>query len=135
MAQVLIVEDNEHNLDLMTYLLKTSGHQVVSAMTATEGIRVASTARPDVIVLDIHLPDGNGFDVLETLRADADVPRVAIVAVTANAMVGDRDRILSAGFDGYLAKPIEPATFVRSIDAFLPAELRGHDPVPDWQTS
>jgi two-component system cell cycle response regulator len=124
-ARILAVEDTPHNLELMTYLLEAHGHSVVPATTAAEALELARAERPDLIILDVQLPDANGFDVLATVRADEYLHDVPTVAVTANAMVGDRDHALAAGFDGYLTKPIEPTTFARSIDLFLPGELRG----------
>ncbi|MDT4926592.1 MAG: two-component system, cell cycle response regulator [Pseudonocardiales bacterium] len=124
-ARILAVEDTPHNLELMTYLLEAHGHSVVPATTAAEALELARAERPDLIILDVQLPDANGFDVLATVRADEYLHDVPTVAVTANAMVGDRDHALAAGFDGYLTKPIEPTTFARSIDLFLPVELRG----------
>lgn len=124
-ARILAVEDTPHNLELMTYLLEAHGRVVVPATTAAEALELARAQRPDLIILDVQLPDANGFEVLATLRADQDLHDVPTVAVTANAMVGDRDQALAAGFNGYLTKPIEPTTFARSIDLFLPGELRG----------
>ena len=130
MARILMIEDTAHNLELMTYLLAAAGHRVMSATTGTEGIELALEQVPDLIVLDLQLPDAAGYDVLSRLRSEAATRAVPMVAVTANAMVGDRDAALSAGFDGYLPKPIEPRTFCRDIDGFLPTELRGRDPTP-----
>jgi two-component system, cell cycle response regulator len=132
MARILVIEDNEPNLELMTYLLVASGHRVAAATDGTSGIALVTQEAPDLIVLDIRLPDMTGFDVLTALRAEQAIVGIPVVAVTANAMVGDRDHALAAGFDGYLAKPIEPATFAHTIDTFLSVELRGHQPQPRW---
>lgn len=132
-ARILTVEDTGHNLDLMTYLLEACGHEVLPARTGAAGLARALADRPDLVVLDLQLPDIDGFQVLTALRADPSTAGLPVVAVTAYAMVGDRDHVLAAGFDGYLAKPIDPATFVRSIDAFLPPERRGHRPRPRWR--
>jgi len=132
MANILVVEDNEPNLELMTYLLVASGHTVAPAPCGERGIEIALRDTPHLVVLDIQLPDMSGFDVLMFLRAEGKMSGIPIVAVTANAMVGDRDHALAAGFDGYIAKPIEPATFARAIDAFLPVELQGHQPERQW---
>jgi DNA-binding response OmpR family regulator len=80
-----------------------------------------------LVVLDIHLPDTDGYAVLEQLRADREFADVPVLAVTAYAMVGDRDQALTAGFDGYLSKPIDPGSFVSTVNEYLPAELRGRD--------
>jgi two-component system cell cycle response regulator len=132
MANILVIEDNEPNLELMTYLLVASGHDVVPAPCGERGVELALHETPNLVVLDIQLPDMSGFDVLASLRAQPAMAGIPIVAVTANAMVGDRDHALAAGFDGYIAKPIEPANFTRAIDGFLPAELRGHQPEQRW---
>ena len=132
MAHLLMIEDHPHNLELMTYLLRAAGHEVTAAVTAELGLKAARECRPDLIVLDIQLPDATDFEILDLLRLDPELHDVRVVTVTANAMVGDRDHTLSADFDGYLAKPIEPATFTRAIDSFLPSELRGHEPTPSW---
>jgi len=134
MAHLLMIEDHPHNLELMTYLLRAAGHEVTAAVTAELGLRAARESRPDLIVLDIQLPDATGFEVLDVLRGDPELHDVRVVAVTANAMVGDRDHALSAGFDGYLAKPIEPAAFSKAIDSYLPEALRGHAPMPSWSS-
>lgn len=131
-ARILMVEDTPHNLELMTYLLEASGHTVIPAMTGERGLELARLERPDLIVLDVQLPDIDGYQVLARLRADKDVAVPPVVAVTAYAMVGDRDTALAAGFDGYLSKPIDPVSFARDIGARLPASLRGHAAAPQW---
>ena len=132
-AHILAVEDTPHNLDLMTYLLEASGHRVTQATTGRDGLSSAISVRPDLIVLDLQLPDMDGFQVLEALRAEPRLNAVPVVAVTAYAMVGDRDHALRAGFDGDLSKPLEPESFVKSIEVYLPAELRGTPMRPNWQ--
>lgn len=127
-ARILAVDDVLHNLELLTYLLNAAGHQVVGATTGSEALLSAADRRPDLVVLDLQLPDLDGYEVLARLRAQPDLVDVPVIAVTAYAMVGDRDAALAAGFDGYLAKPIDPVTLASAIDAYLPAELRsaGH---------
>lgn len=125
MARVLMIEDTAHNLELMTYLLQAAGHTVTPATTGAQGIELAVDSPPDLIILDIQLPDTTGYDVLEALRGNSATRALPILAVTANAMVGDRDAALAAGFDGYLPKPIEPRTFNRDISGFLPRTLQG----------
>lgn len=123
-ARILAVDDVLHNLDLMTYLLQAAGHQVVGATTGSEALLLAADRRPDLVVLDLQLPDLDGYEVLARLRAQPELAGIPIIAVTAYAMVGDRDAALAAGFDGYLAKPIDPVGLVRAINAYLPFELR-----------
>ena len=131
-ARILAVEDTPHNLDLMTYLLEASGHIVLNATTGAAGLAVARSERPDLLVLDVQLPDLDGYAVLAELRSDPVLSAVPVVAVTAFAMVGDRDHALAAGFNGYLAKPIDPVTFVASIEAHLPKALRGRPIETSW---
>lgn len=120
-ACILVIEDNPTNLDLMTYLLRAVGHTVLPAATGEAGIQMALQERPDLILCDIHLPGADGFAVAQELRRHDSLRDVPLVAVTALAMVGDRERILAAGFDGYLAKPIEPEVFLGEIVTFLDA--------------
>lgn len=119
-ARILIVEDNPANLELMTYLLNASGHHVLAAEDGSQGLDIASREQPDLIVCDVQLPDIDGFEVARWLKSHPQLRATPLVAVTALAMVGDRDRVLIAGFDGYLSKPIAPETFVQQIEAFLP---------------
>lgn len=118
-ARVLVIEDNPTNLDLMSYMLEAIGHTVLAAATAEDGIRMALEEGPDLILCDIHLPDRNGMEVARVLRPHPRLHGVPFVAVTALAMVGDRERILGSGFDGYIAKPIEPEQFIPVLHAFL----------------
>jgi len=131
-ARILAVEDTPHNLYLMTYLLEAGGHEVDQATSGTEGLAAARASKPDLVLLDIQLPDLDGHRVLTLLREDPDLADVAVVAVTAYAMVGDRDKKLSAGFDGYLSKPLDPETFVASVEVHLPPPLRGSPLKPAW---
>lgn len=119
MSHVLIIEDNAANLELMTYILDAFGHRVRSASDGAAGIAAARSEPPDVIICDVQLPRVDGFEVARQLKGDQALCAIPLVAVTALAMVGDRDRILAAGFDGYIAKPIEPEQFVRQVEAFI----------------
>lgn len=119
-ARVLVVDDQPENLQLMTYLLRAFGHEVFAAGDGEEGAALAAEIRPDVIVMDLQMPRLNGFDAAALLKRDPDLRAVPLVAVTAYAMVGDRDKVMAAGFDGYITKPIDPETFVRQIEEFLP---------------
>jgi CheY-like chemotaxis protein len=119
-ARILIIEDNSANLDLMSYLLRARGHTVNGATDGESGLAAAREGRPDLILCDIQMPGMSGIEVVNHLRADGELHAMRVVAVTALAMVGDRESILAAGFDGYLAKPITPETFARQVEAFLP---------------
>ena len=135
-ARVLIIEDNQTNLELMRYLLQAYGHVVMAASDGRDGVVLARNEDVDLIICDIHLPNLDGFGVIRQLKASCDTKVLPVIAVTAQAMVGDRDKLLNAGFDGYLCKPIEPEFFVSQVDAFLPAHLRSVRPAaPDTSTS
>jgi CheY-like chemotaxis protein len=121
MARILIIEDNTADLELAQYLLEHSGHKVLLATDGRMGLAVARRERPDLIVCDLQLPVPEGLGMLEQLRLDAAVARTPIVAVTPVALSADADKTRLAGFDGYFSKPIEPATFVVQIEAFLPS--------------
>jgi CheY-like chemotaxis protein len=118
-ARILVIEDNPANLDLMMYLIGAFGHIALSARDGTEGLRAAAQVKPDLILCDIHLPRIDGYEVVRRLKNDPDCSSIPTVAVTALAMVGDRDRVLRAGFDGYLAKPIDPEAFMNQINGFV----------------
>jgi two-component system cell cycle response regulator DivK len=116
---VLVIEDNERNLYLVTYLLERRGFLVRSARDGVSGIRQAVAERPDLVILDIQLPEMDGYEVAVALRAVGELALTPIVAVTSFAMPGDRERALAVGCNGYLEKPIEPATFVEEIERIL----------------
>jgi CheY-like chemotaxis protein len=126
---ILLIEDNEQNRYLATFLLEQHGHTVVAAEDGPRGIAIAGASRPDLILLDIQLPGMDGYEVARALRETASLRGVPIVAVTSYAMVGDREKALEAGCDGYIEKPIDPDTFVAEIGRFLP-ELPGGQGTP-----
>jgi two-component system cell cycle response regulator len=132
-AHVLIIEDNAANLELMTYLLSAFGHTVLTAESGHHGLEAAVREQPELIICDVQLPDMDGFELARHLHGDSRLCSIPLVAVTALAMVGDRDRVFAAGFDGYLAKPIDPETFVPQIESFLP-DLH-HTSAPHSQAS
>jgi len=128
-ARILIIEDNAANLELMMYLLKAFGHAPLSAGNGEEGLALARSERPDLIVCDIQLPGIDGYSVAAQINADSGLRGIPVVAVTALAMVGDRDKVLAAGFDGYISKPIAPESFVAQVEAFLGLDQRSAPPV------
>lgn len=119
MAKILLVEDNPTNLALMSYLLGAFGHQTVSAANGEIGVALAEAERPELVLMDLQMPRMDGFAAARLIRLNPAMDQVRIIAVTASAMVGDRDKILAAGFDGYIAKPITPETFVTQVESFL----------------
>lgn len=123
-GRILVIEDNQTNLDLMIYLLEAFGYTLLTTMDGEAGLELARREMPDLIICDVHLPKLDGYGVVQQLKADVELCRIPVVAVTALAMVGDRDRMLAAGFDGYISKPIEPEVFVERIGRLLPETLR-----------
>ena len=115
---VLVVEDHALNLELARDALQLRGFRTLEARTAAEGIALARRHRPDLVLLDIQLPDMDGLSALGRLRAEPDTARIPVVALTAFAMREDRERLLRAGFDGYLGKPIDVTAF--------PEQVRGY---------
>ncbi|MBL4919297.1 response regulator [Szabonella alba] len=115
----ILIEDNEQNRYLATFLLEGRGFKVIAAVDGISGIELARTTRADVILLDIQLPRMNGHDVARALRGIPDLNSVPIVAVTSYAMVGDREAVLAAGCNGYIEKPINPETFVDEVLAHI----------------
>ncbi|MGQ9655711.1 MAG: response regulator [Thermodesulfobacteriota bacterium] len=112
---LLIIEDNEQNLYMMRFLLEKGGFSVISARTGREGIEMALRHRPRAILLDVQLPEMDGYQVAAELKRHEELAAVPVIAVTSYAMVGDRERILAAGANGYIEKPIDPDTFVSEI--------------------
>jgi CheY-like chemotaxis protein len=123
-ARVLLVEDNPANLALMKYLLQASGYTILTATNGREGVVVAQRESPDVILMDLQMPNMNGYEAVRQVKEVPALRGVPIIAVTAFAMVGDRDKILARGFDGYIAKPITPERFVSEVEGFIAAALR-----------
>ena len=119
MARILVIEDNPENLELMRFLLQAFRHEALIAHNGEEGLSVAERERPDLILCDIHMPTLDGYGVLARLRRDALLRGIPCVAVTALAMLGDQSKILDAGFDGYISKPIDPEKFVAEVDTYL----------------
>lgn len=118
---VVIIEDNEQNLYLMRFLLEKSGFAVKEARDGHQGLALAKETNPDLILLDIQLPDLDGYAVAQKLRQQEGQRETPIIVVTSYAMVGDREKALAAGATGYIEKPINPDTFVEQLRAHVPA--------------
>jgi two-component system cell cycle response regulator len=123
-ARILLIEDNPANLELMRFLLAAFGHTVETSTTGERGIELAAQRPPDLILCDIQMRGLDGFETLRHLRTLSVLAATPVVAVTALAMVGDREKILASGFDGYLSKPIDPANFLTQAETFLAPGLR-----------
>jgi CheY-like chemotaxis protein len=117
--RILLIEDNATNLELMTYLLTAFGHTTIPARDGQEGVEAALQYAPDMILCDLALPRLDGFGVALRLKAEPGLRDVPLIAVTASAMVGDREKVIASGFDGYITKPITPETFVAEVEGFL----------------
>lgn len=115
----LIIEDNANNMELITFILEAHGYQTLRAMTGGEGISLALSGNPDFVLLDIQLPDMDGADALKAIRGTEVGSGMPIIAVTSYAMSGDRERLLSAGCNGYIEKPIDPLLIINQIQGIL----------------
>jgi CheY-like chemotaxis protein len=124
-ARILIVEDNPLNRLLIHDILELRGHEVVEAATVDEAREALRAMRPDLLVLDVQIPGGGGEAVIREVRKRDDLRDLPIVAVTSLAMPGDRERLLSIGFQGYLSKPIDTRTFGAAIESYLRPESEG----------
>lgn len=118
---VLIVDDNPVNLELASMVLRSAGLQVATADGAEAALRALAYTRPDLVLLDIQMPHVDGLALLGQLRADPATADLVVVAFTAYAMKGDRERLLAAGCDGYISKPIDVANFSGQVRALLPS--------------
>ena len=118
-ARILVVEDNAMNRRLVRDVLAFRGHEVVEAASVAEARAHLAEAPVDLVLLDIQLPGGSGVELLAELRADPARAELPVVAVTAYAMASDRDRLLAAGFDGYIAKPIDTRAFGPEVEGYL----------------
>lgn len=119
MKRILVVEDNEDNLYLIKYILQKSGYKVIEARSGAEGVELAVQEKPDLVIMDVQLPDINGLEATRKIRASEADGEIPIIALTSYAMVGDRERFLAAGCTGYIEKPINPQTFLVEIEKFL----------------
>lgn len=117
--RILVIEDNPANLELLTLLLEAFGYIVLPATGGAEGIEVVRREKLDLIICDVQMPGVDGYEVARRLKKDPMLHRIPLVAVTALAMVGDREKVLAAGFDGYIDKPIVPEKFAKQVEAFM----------------
>ncbi len=113
--QILVVEDNEKNMKLFRDLLQATGYRILEASTAGRALALAAECSPALVLMDIRLPDMDGLEVLSRLRTDARTASIPVLAVTAQAMRGDRERFMQAGFDGYLSKPVDVDELLRAV--------------------
>jgi two-component system, cell cycle response regulator DivK len=120
MARILYIEDNPHNMRLVRKMLAMRDHEILEAVNGADGIQVALAEQPDLILLDINLPDIDGVEVCQRIRQEDTIAWVPIIALTANVMHGDRERFLESGMDGYLPKPITRHELLNTVRQFIP---------------
>jgi CheY-like chemotaxis protein len=132
--RILVVEDNETNLYLIRFMLQKSGYEVIEAMEGQTGVELAAKEKPDLILMDIQLPDIDGLEATKAIRKfetddmqpqssivnrQSSIHRVPIIALTSYAMVGDKEKAMAAGCTGYIEKPINPDTFIAEMEKYL----------------
>ncbi|KAA3646577.1 MAG: response regulator [Chloroflexi bacterium] len=125
MARILVIEDNPDNYELVRFVLERSGHEVVPAFDGRAGLDAAAEIEPDLILLDLAIPEVDGWEAARRLKADDGTKAIPLVALTAHTLPGDRRRALEAGCDGYISKPIDVKTFANVISHYLNSENLG----------
>jgi two-component system, cell cycle response regulator len=118
-ARLLVIEDNAENMELLVYLLHASGNEVLTAVDGALGLEIAGREFPDLILCDIRMPVMDGFEVARRLKADPALRGIPVIAVTASVSGADRESAIAAGFDGFVAKPIEPEPFLEQIREWI----------------
>ncbi|HEX2542919.1 MAG TPA: response regulator [Caldimonas sp.] len=116
---ILIVEDNEKNMKLVRDILRHKGYATIEATTGGDGVRLARERRPDLILMDIQLPDMNGIEALARIRQDHALDRVAVIAVSASVMPDDQQKIVASGFEAFVTKPINLKAFIDTVQRHL----------------
>ena len=119
MSVILIVEDNEKNMKLVRDVLQFKGYKTLEAVTGTEGLRLAREERPDLVLMDIQLPDIDGITALARLRADPQTEKMPVVAVSASVMPDEQQKIVASGFNAYVTKPINVKSFLETVERFV----------------
>jgi len=117
--RILVVEDNDTNMYLIKFILEKSGYEVIEAREGAAGVELAVKEKPDLILMDVQLPDIDGLEATKRIRASEADAEIPIVALTSFAMAGDREKALAAGCTGYIEKPINPDTFIAEIEKYL----------------
>ena len=119
MKKILVIEDNETNLYMMRFMLEENGYQVVEARDGVEGVKLAASEVPDLILMDMQLPLLDGYEATKQIKTDEKIKHIPIIALTSYAMVGDKEKTLKAGCTGYIEKPINPETLMMEIEKYL----------------
>jgi len=125
MARILIIDDTPGNMLLTSIMLESQGHTLYCADRARAGIDIACQELPDLVLMDVQMPEMDGLAAVKILKADPRTQAIPVVALTAYVMKGDRERILAAGFDGYIEKPIEYESFVAEVGRLVGPQLAG----------
>lgn len=120
MSKILLVEDNEMNRDMLSRRLERRGYEVSIAVNGAEGVAMATSQSPDLILMDMSLPIMDGWEATKNIKADPQTQTIPVIALTAHAMSGDREKALEAGCDDYDTKPIELSRLLKKIQTFLP---------------
>lgn len=116
---ILVIEDNEQNMYLVTFILEKHDYRVLQAQTGKEGLKLALENPIDLILLDIQLPELDGYSIARMIREVDKLKEIPVIAVTSYAMSGDREKALASGCTGYIEKPINPDTFIKEVQLFL----------------
>ena len=119
MKKVLVIEDNETNLYLMHTIVEKLGHQVIEARDGFDGVKLAISKIPDLILMDIQLPGMDGYMATQKIRENEATKEIPIIAITSYAMVGDKEKTLAAGCTAYIEKPIDPESFIETLNKYL----------------
>ena len=116
---ILYIEDNAQNMRLVRKMLKIGGYEMIEAMDGMTGLQLVASKKPDLILLDINLPDIDGLEITQRLKSNPELDKIPIVALTANAMFGDRERIIEAGCDDYIAKPVSKKELLTMVKLYI----------------
>ena len=124
MSLILIVEDNEKNMKLVRDVLQHKGYETIEAVTGLDGVRLATERKPDIILMDIQLPDIDGITALGKIRENPETQRIPVIAVSASVMPDEQQRIVASGFDAYITKPINLKSFLETVEKYA-RKLKG----------
>jgi two-component system, cell cycle response regulator DivK len=124
-ARILLVEDNTDNFELVRFLLEREGYQILGAQNGTQGLEAARREKPDLILMDLSLPEMDGWTAAGELKSGPDTASIPLLALTAHTLPGDRKKALGSGFDGYISKPINVAVLIETVRQALSGELPG----------
>jgi len=119
MSKILVVDDNELNLRLACDALELAGHETLAAAHGRDAVEIAASKCPDLVLMDLRMPVMNGEEAMQHIKADARTKHIPVIALTASAMIGEREQLLARGFDGYISKPIDVTSFAGDVGRYL----------------